>query len=57
MTLWHNGHKVLTAPANTGIPGAETALGTYPVFEHLEETTMSGKTRTVPTTKIQGSNG
>ena len=42
VTLWHNGHKVLTTPANTGIPGAETALGTYPVFEHLSETTMSG---------------
>jgi peptidoglycan hydrolase-like protein with peptidoglycan-binding domain len=41
--LWHNGRTVLSAPANTGIPGAETALGTYPVFEHLEETTMSGK--------------
>jgi peptidoglycan hydrolase-like protein with peptidoglycan-binding domain len=43
VNLWHNGHTVLTAPANTGIPGAETALGTYPVFEHLEETTMSGE--------------
>ncbi len=43
VTLWHNGHTVLTVPANTGIPGAETALGTYPVFEHLEETTMSGE--------------
>jgi len=42
VTLWHNGHKVLTSAANTGIPGAETALGTYPVFEHLTETTMSG---------------
>ncbi len=42
-TLWHNGHTVLTAPANTGIPGAETELGTFPVFEHLEETTMSGE--------------
>ena len=43
VTLWHNGHRVLTTPANTGIPGAETALGTYPVFEHLSETTMSGE--------------
>ncbi|HVC06845.1 MAG TPA: L,D-transpeptidase [Solirubrobacterales bacterium] len=42
VTLWHNGKKVLTTAANTGIPGAETALGTYPVFEHLSETTMSG---------------
>jgi lipoprotein-anchoring transpeptidase ErfK/SrfK len=42
-TLWHNGKVIVTAPANTGIPGAETELGTFPVFEHLEETTMSGE--------------
>jgi len=42
MTLWHNGHTVLSSPANTGISGAETELGTFPVFEHLPETTMSG---------------
>ncbi len=41
-TLWHDGRTILSAPANTGISGAETALGTYPVFEHLPETTMSG---------------
>jgi hypothetical protein len=42
VTLWHNGHTVLNAPANTGISGAETESGTFPVFEHLPETTMSG---------------
>jgi L,D-transpeptidase catalytic domain len=42
VTLWHNGHTILTSPANTGISGAETELGTFPVFEHLPETTMSG---------------
>jgi hypothetical protein len=42
LTLWHNGHTVLNAPANTGISGAETEAGTFPVFEHLPETTMSG---------------
>ena len=26
---------VLTSPANTGISGAETELGTFPVFEHI----------------------
>ena len=41
--LWHNGKTIFTTPANTGIPGAETELGTFPVFEHLEETTMSGE--------------
>jgi peptidoglycan hydrolase-like protein with peptidoglycan-binding domain len=41
-TLWHNGKTIITTPANTGVAGADTALGTYPVFEHLESTTMSG---------------
>jgi hypothetical protein len=41
-TLWHDGRTVLTSAANTGISGAETELGTFPVFEHLPETTMSG---------------
>jgi hypothetical protein len=42
LTLWHDGRTVLTSAANTGISGAETELGTFPVFEHLPETTMSG---------------
>ncbi len=42
MTLWHNGQTIITSPANTGISGAETELGTFAVFEHLPETTMSG---------------
>jgi peptidoglycan hydrolase-like protein with peptidoglycan-binding domain len=42
LTLWHDGQTILTSPANTGISGAETELGTFPVFEHLPETTMSG---------------
>ncbi len=42
LTLWHSGKVVMTAPVNTGIPSAPTALGTYPVFEHLPVTTMSG---------------
>ena len=41
-TLWHNGKTIITTPANTGVGGADTPLGTYPVFEHLESTTMSG---------------
>ena len=43
VSLWHDGKVIFTASANTGIPGAETELGTFPVFEHLEETTMSGE--------------
>jgi peptidoglycan hydrolase-like protein with peptidoglycan-binding domain len=42
MTLWHAGHTIVTSPANTGISGAETELGTFPVFEHIPEGTMSG---------------
>jgi peptidoglycan hydrolase-like protein with peptidoglycan-binding domain len=41
-TLWHNGSTIITTPANTGVSGADTATGTYPVFEHLPSTTMSG---------------
>jgi peptidoglycan hydrolase-like protein with peptidoglycan-binding domain len=42
LTLWHDGRTILTSPANTGISGAETELGTFPVFEHIPEGTMSG---------------
>jgi hypothetical protein len=42
LTLWHNGHTVLTTPINTGIASAPTATGTYPVFEHISSGTMSG---------------
>jgi peptidoglycan hydrolase-like protein with peptidoglycan-binding domain len=42
LTLWHSGKTVLTAAVNTGIAQAPTVAGTFPVFEHLRETTMSG---------------
>ncbi len=42
LTLWHNGHTVLTSPGNTGVPAAPTALGTWPVFEHILIGRMSG---------------
>ncbi len=42
LTLWHNGNVVLTSPGNTGVPAAPTALGTFPVFEHIPVGTMSG---------------
>jgi lipoprotein-anchoring transpeptidase ErfK/SrfK len=42
LSLWHNGHTVLTTPVNTGIPAAPTATGTYPVYEHIASGTMSG---------------
>jgi hypothetical protein len=44
VTVWHNGKTVLSElSANTGIPGAETELGTHNVYERFEETTMSGE--------------
>jgi hypothetical protein len=43
LNLWHNGRTVIGGtPVNTGIPSAPTATGTYPVYEHLPVTTMSG---------------
>jgi lipoprotein-anchoring transpeptidase ErfK/SrfK len=43
LNLWHNGKTVIGGtPVNTGIPQAPTATGTYPVYEHLTSTTMSG---------------
>lgn len=42
LTLWHDGKDLFTVPVNTGIASAPTALGTYPVYEHLPVTTMSG---------------
>jgi hypothetical protein len=42
LSLWHNGRNVLHTPVNTGIASAPTATGTFPVYEHLTVTTMSG---------------
>jgi lipoprotein-anchoring transpeptidase ErfK/SrfK len=42
LNLWHNGRVILTSPGNTGVPAAPTALGTFPVFEHIPAGTMSG---------------
>ncbi len=41
-TVYSNGAAVYSTPANTGITGAETESGTWPVFEHLTSTTMRG---------------
>ena len=42
LTLWHSGKTIFTTLVNTGIDSAPTASGTYPVFEHVPVTTMSG---------------
>ncbi len=41
-TVYSNGAEVYSTLANTGVAGAQTASGTFPVFEHLTVTTMSG---------------
>ena len=44
VNVWHNGKMIVSgAPANTGISGAETELGTHNVYVRYEETTMSGE--------------
>jgi peptidoglycan hydrolase-like protein with peptidoglycan-binding domain len=41
-TVYSNGAAVYTSPANTGVPGAETAAGTFPVYARYTTTTMTG---------------
>ena len=39
----HRGHHVaLSTPVNTGVPGAETAQGIFPIYSRLTSTTMTG---------------
>jgi hypothetical protein len=42
LTVYHNGAMVVRTPANTGIPAAPTALGTFPVYERLRSQVMQG---------------
>jgi len=42
LTIWHDGREVLSSPANTGIPAAPTANGTFPVYERLPFQIMQG---------------
>ena len=42
LKVWHNGKVILNTPANTGIPGANTADGTFPVYERLQNQIMKG---------------
>jgi hypothetical protein len=40
----HEGKRVaFTTPANTGVPGAETEQGIFPIYSRLVSTTMSGE--------------
>ena len=42
LTVWHDGHVVLHTLANTGIPVAPTADGTFPVYLRLPFQIMKG---------------
>jgi hypothetical protein len=42
LSVWREGKVIYKTPANTGIPEAPTALGTYPVYARYLSTTMSG---------------
>jgi hypothetical protein len=41
-TVWRDGQPIYQTPVNTGVPGAATALGTYPVYLRYRVTTMRG---------------
>ncbi len=41
-TVYSNGAEVYSTRANTGVPGAPTASGTFPVYLRYKVTTMSG---------------
>jgi peptidoglycan hydrolase-like protein with peptidoglycan-binding domain len=41
-TVYSNGAAVYSTRANTGVPGAPTASGTFPVYLRYKVTTMSG---------------
>ena len=42
LTIWHDGRKVFSSPANTGIPVSPTETGTFPVYEKLTFQIMQG---------------
>ncbi|MDQ6839862.1 MAG: Ig-like domain-containing protein [Actinomycetota bacterium] len=42
LRVWSSGSFIYSSPANTGVAGAPTAKGTFPVFDRYASTTMSG---------------
>ena len=42
LSVWQGGKVIYTSLANTGVPGAITATGTFPVYERFTTTTMRG---------------
>ena len=42
LNVWRDGQFIYNTPVNTGVSGAATALGTYPVYSRFLTTTMTG---------------
>lgn len=42
LRVWHNGQQILSTLVNTGVPGAGTQDGTFPVYERFKVTEMKG---------------
>lgn len=42
LTVYREGHVIYRTAANTGVPGATTEKGTFPVYLRYRSTTMSG---------------
>ena len=42
LSVWRDGQFIYNTAVNTGVPGAATALGTYPVYSRFLTTTMTG---------------
>ena len=42
LVLYRGHHAVLSTPVNTGVPGAETELGVFPIYSRFVSTTMTG---------------
>ena len=42
LRVYEGHHLVLSSPANTGVPGATTQVGTFPIYARYTSTTMSG---------------
>jgi len=42
LRVWHDGKLIETTPVNTGVPGAGTQDGTFPVYSRFQVTQMKG---------------
>ncbi|HXC23673.1 MAG TPA: L,D-transpeptidase, partial [Solirubrobacteraceae bacterium] len=42
LEVHRGGHVVFSTPVNTGVPGAETAQGIFPIYSRFVSTTMTG---------------